>query len=288
MKAAAGLLFFALTGVQGKGGKGYGVPARTYGRPNSPSNAYKYAGAAGAGVLAGGAVGYYVGSRRYTPSYRGYGDYDDYDDYDDHYAQQYPEWDRQHTTNRPTNCAKPAVTWPQPEYTKAYVWAQVAIGIPRSDLKAIELETDLFRDLVWRSPCVVPTQVLISYVCGLDSKRKINRAEMDKPSVCTYSGSVESTLLGDSRRKLAQNGQQTVVELAVGVRNKADYANMVEAVKEALDEPYSEVRKTYQTAATVTGSSVLSTELSTEESASGARTLQALIMGTIFAVFSLL
>eukprot|EP00756_Hemistasia_phaeocysticola_P036276 Hpha_TRINITY_DN16633_c0_g1::TRINITY_DN16633_c0_g1_i1::g.179449::m.179449 len=286
-KAAAGLLLVALAGVEGKG-SGTGLPTRTYGRPNKGSNAYKYAGAAGVGAVGG----YWVGSHRYSPSYGGY-HYSSYGDYRSHYSHSDHGWRNRYGSGgnryRNTDCS-PRTRYPQPEWTKAWTWAQIVLGVNRTAFNPVELETDLFRDLVWRSPCAVPTQVLISYVCSLPAKTRIPTSSMSQPNTCTYAGSVESVHSVARRQMLQTTSGYTVVELAVGLRHSAEYNDMLSAVRESFDDPYSSVAQTYKTtqASNVAGSSGTSVVyFEFAESAATARTLQALVMGSIFALVSL-
>eukprot|EP00756_Hemistasia_phaeocysticola_P005211 Hpha_TRINITY_DN13221_c1_g1::TRINITY_DN13221_c1_g1_i1::g.154771::m.154771 len=279
MTKAVPLLLLALTGCAPVDGKGNGVPTRTYGKPNNANNAYKYAGAAAAGGL----VGYWVGSRRFTPRYGGYG-YSDYNSYHNHYSGRDSSWNSRYGRNRRSTNCQPRTRVPQPEWTRAYVWVQAVIGVPSRQLQPIELETDLFRDLVWRSPCNVPTQVLISYVCNVQTRRRITATDQSRPATCQYLGSVES-VHSLARRNLLQGGY-TVVEMAVGIRNSAGYNDMLTAIRESLDDPYSAVAQAYGTGTNgTTTTAVIHYEF--HESAATARALGAIIMGTIFAFVNL-
>jgi len=262
--------------------KGGGVPTRTYGKPNNPNSAYKYA---AAGAVGGALVGYWVGSRRYAPSYGGYG----YNSYDEYHADHDDDddWGRRYggTNRRRTNC-QPRVRVPEASATRAYVWVQAAIGQTRAQFTPMEFEVDLFRDLVWRSPCNVPTQTLISYVCSVPRARRILASDQNRPSTCQYLASV-SSVHEDARRKLLQGGA-TVIEIAIGIRDFRMRNDMLQAVRESLDDPHSSIRQLYKTNVTAnpaTQSSILHHEF--HESAATARALQAVMLGVIGTLVSL-
>eukprot|EP01062_Namystynia_karyoxenos_P067063 TRINITY_DN60964_c0_g1_i1.p2 TRINITY_DN60964_c0_g1~~TRINITY_DN60964_c0_g1_i1.p2 ORF type:complete len:293 (+),score=81.93 TRINITY_DN60964_c0_g1_i1:102-980(+) len=244
MRTAVALCLLAA--VQMTSSKGTGLPTRTYARPSSPSNAYKYA---GAGLVGGLLIGYWAGGVRYSPSYSGY-QYDNYDGYRNYHSNNDAAWRSRYGQGasgyRQTNCQR-SETLPRPELTEGWVWVQAAIGISQVDFKSVEFEVDLFRDLVWRSPCNLPTQIIVSRVCKKAARTALTEAEMANPAICTYQGGTDS-VHSAARRSLLQTTQWTIVEFAVGVRSDEDHKmqDMLLAIKESLADHNGQIYSIYQ------------------------------------------
>ena len=206
-------MLVALLCAVGAEGKGYGT--RAYQTPSKTNTkAWKYAAAAGAGVAAGGLL-YYVGSRSYNVHTRYRNKYRKYWDEQDN------EWKQRNPLRSNVDCTPEGGL--REDETDAWVVVQIAMNKTRGDFVPTELEVDLFNELLFRSPCSTPTQVVSLYECFL-SNSSITAADKLSPSKCRVVGDVESLPEEHvaAQRKLMGVSDRIVYEMAVGAEDVAE------------------------------------------------------------------
>ena len=205
MKAA---LLVALLCVVGAEAKGYGT--RSYSTPSKKkSKAWKYA-AFGAGGFVAGAGAYYIGSKLYDVHTRY-----QYIHYNSYYNSRSSSW-RNSNPKRATGCTPTGGL--REDSTNAWVIAQIVINKNRTDFIPAEVEVDLFNELLFRSPCKTPTQIVALALCVVQRSRALTASDRSNPGVCQTLGDVESLPEehAAAKRKLLATSDKFVMEVAVG------------------------------------------------------------------------
>ena len=179
-----------------------------------------------------GASTYYVGTGVHTVHTR-YPHYS-YDEYYKRQAQD-PAWRSRHPRRAGTaGCTPPGGV--HIAATQVWLVAQI-VTTPNATMQdglPLELEVDLFHELLFRAPCTPPTQVVTMTVCKFDTNRFITSHDRTTPALCYLTGTVESISSNplehqQHRRKLLSTGDDgyTVVEISVGAATLNDVLALV-------------------------------------------------------------
>ena len=220
MKAA---VLVALLCAAGAEAKGYGT--RSYTSPGKgKSKVWKYAAVGAAGAVAG-AGAYYIGSKLYNVHTRY-----QHSNYDSYYNSRSSSWRNRHRRRTGTSGCTPQGGLRE-DSTDAWVIAQIVMNKTRGSFAPVELEVDLFNELLFRSPCKTPTQVVPLYECFLSTNRQISATDKQNAGACRLLGDVESLPEEhlEAKRKLLATGYM-VYEVAVGADNLGDAVNYIVCV----------------------------------------------------------
>eukprot|EP01064_Diplonema_japonicum_P029133 TRINITY_DN4635_c7_g1_i1.p1 TRINITY_DN4635_c7_g1~~TRINITY_DN4635_c7_g1_i1.p1 ORF type:complete len:298 (+),score=33.71 TRINITY_DN4635_c7_g1_i1:73-966(+) len=246
MRASVGLALVAmLAGLQTSEAKGSYRYRAGKNYPSKGSNAWKYAGAGLIGAGVGVAAYYYVGGIRYRHHIR----YDD--DYNRYYGRQPTSWRQRYPRTTSRTCSVSGVD-SSPEDTREWLVGEVLMDYNSSKtFNTIEFEVDLFMELVYRSSCYPPTEIVTMYRCDFPDSRKhvpITESEKSNTRFCQYIGDVASLPFAHGRSLLqTSNIGYTQVEFAVGVRNQgvSHSTHINAALKQALNDPSGAFRNEY-------------------------------------------
>eukprot|EP01063_Lacrimia_lanifica_P015916 TRINITY_DN2256_c0_g1_i1.p2 TRINITY_DN2256_c0_g1~~TRINITY_DN2256_c0_g1_i1.p2 ORF type:complete len:281 (+),score=89.89 TRINITY_DN2256_c0_g1_i1:1551-2393(+) len=193
---------------------------------------------------------YYVGGAMMMHHSRYHGDRD----YGSYRGSRSEEWRRNHPQRPGTNCTVPAYGM-QRELTQAWVITQLVFDKPMSNFTPAEIEVDFFNDLMFRSPCEGPTEVVTLFTCSfpgpLNRTKKMTDAERLDTSKCLFNGDVQSLPAGHAaaRRRLLQTEEDedsyTVVEFAMGALDRPGSTELIAAAKEIAADTEGPLQQYY-------------------------------------------
>eukprot|EP01064_Diplonema_japonicum_P003574 TRINITY_DN12294_c0_g1_i1.p1 TRINITY_DN12294_c0_g1~~TRINITY_DN12294_c0_g1_i1.p1 ORF type:complete len:296 (+),score=58.77 TRINITY_DN12294_c0_g1_i1:79-966(+) len=171
----------------------------------------------GTGLVGGGPH-----KREYTVGTKTYHHHIHYEEeYYEYYKEQPADWRAENPLNMSKNCSRVGA-YPDTSSTDSWLVGEVVMR-PNATVTVtpVELEVDLFMELLYRSSCHHPSEVVILYKCVLPSTRPLGKLTDDEKSdakFCAFIGDVSSHAASRSRTLLqtSSNDSNIHVEYAVG------------------------------------------------------------------------
>eukprot|EP00754_Rhynchopus_humris_P043035 Rhum_TRINITY_DN2936_c0_g1::Rhum_TRINITY_DN2936_c0_g1_i1::g.8981::m.8981 len=123
--------------------------------------------------------------------------------------------------------------------TELWVASTVQVAASRPGLyHPAALEVDVFREVAWRTPCVRPTEVLLTHRCNVPETHPGNVADLlQSTGYCVVVGAYEPP----PTASVQQEDGKTIIRFLVGATGK----EAVEAVRSAVEEVVADVNSPF-------------------------------------------